>query len=81
VYHWHRMSLTGKRWDIRLVSNSEKTPTFCVFPVFSVTVMESVVTLAVTGSSISSRVFRRCRMTVFQGHRLALTGSRWDIRW
>jgi hypothetical protein len=39
------------------------------------------VTLAVTGSSISNRVFRRRRMTVFQKHRLAMTGSRWDIRW
>jgi hypothetical protein len=39
------------------------------------------VTLAVTGSSISSHVFRRCRMTVFQMHRLPLTGSRWNIRW
>jgi predicted N-acetyltransferase YhbS len=28
------------RWDIRLVSYSGKTPTFCVFPVFSVAVME-----------------------------------------
>jgi hypothetical protein len=52
VDYWHRMPLTGKRWDIRLVSYSEKTPTFCIFPVFSVAVMESVVTLAVTGSSI-----------------------------
>jgi hypothetical protein len=34
------MPLTGSRWDIRLVSYSGKTPTFCVFPVFSVTVME-----------------------------------------
>jgi hypothetical protein len=33
------------------------------------------VTLAVTGSSISSHVFRRCRMTVFQMHRLPLTGK------
>jgi hypothetical protein len=34
------MSLIGKRWDIRLVSNGEKTPTVFVFPVFSVTAME-----------------------------------------
>jgi hypothetical protein len=34
------MPLTGSRWDIRLVSYSEKTPTVCVFPVFSVAVME-----------------------------------------
>jgi hypothetical protein len=33
------MPLTGSRWDIRLVSNGGKTPTFCVFPVFSVAVI------------------------------------------
>jgi hypothetical protein len=32
--------LTGNRRDIRLVSYSGKTPTFCVFSVFSVAVME-----------------------------------------
>jgi hypothetical protein len=42
---------------------------------------KSVVTLAVTGNTISGRVFRRYRVTVFQRHRLPLTGSRWDIRW
>jgi hypothetical protein len=36
----HRLPLTGSRPDIRLVSYSGKTPTFCVFPVFSVAVME-----------------------------------------
>jgi hypothetical protein len=34
------MPMTGSRWDIRLVSNGGKTPTFCVFPVLSVAVME-----------------------------------------
>jgi hypothetical protein len=42
---------------------------------------KSVVTLAVTGNTISGRVFRRQRVPVFQRHRLPLTGSRWDIRW
>jgi hypothetical protein len=42
---------------------------------------KSVVTLAVTGNTISGRVFRRFRVTVFQWHRLLLTGSRRDIRW
>jgi hypothetical protein len=41
---------------------------------------QSVVTLAVTGNSIYGRVFRRCRVTVFQRHRMPLTGCRWDIR-
>jgi hypothetical protein len=39
------------------------------------------VTLPVTGNTISGRVFRRYRVTVFQRHRLPLTGSRGDIRW
>jgi hypothetical protein len=34
------MPLTGSRWDILLVSYSEETPTFCVFPVLSVSVKE-----------------------------------------
>jgi hypothetical protein len=44
-------------------------------------IWKSVVTLAVTGNTISGRVFRRYRVTVFQRHRLLLTGSRRDIRW
>jgi hypothetical protein len=39
------------------------------------------VTLAVRGNSISGGVVRRQRLPVFQRHRLALSGSRWDIRW
>jgi hypothetical protein len=35
-----RLPMTGSRTDLRLVSYSGKTPTFCVFPVFSVAVME-----------------------------------------
>jgi hypothetical protein len=37
--------------------------------------------LAVRGNSISGRVVRRQRVTVFDMHRLPSTGSRWDIRW
>jgi hypothetical protein len=36
LYRWHRLPLTGSRWDIRWVSGREMTPTFFVFPVFSV---------------------------------------------
>jgi hypothetical protein len=36
----HRLSLTGSRWDIRWLSGRGKTPTLCVFPVFSAAVME-----------------------------------------
>jgi hypothetical protein len=39
------------------------------------------VTLAVTGNTISGRVFRLFRVPVLHRHRLPLTGSRWDIRW
>jgi hypothetical protein len=39
------------------------------------------VTLAVTGNTISGRFFRFQRVPEFHGHRLPLTGSRWDIRW
>jgi hypothetical protein len=38
------------------------------------------VTLAVTGNSISGRVFWHCRMTVHQRHRVPLIGSRRVIR-
>jgi hypothetical protein len=81
VFQKHRLPLTGSRWDIRWLISRGTKPTFCVFPVFSVAVMESVVTLAVTGNTISGRVSWRQRVTVFQWHRLPLTGSRWDIRW
>jgi hypothetical protein len=40
VYQYHRMPLAGSRWDIRCVCGGGKTPTFCVFPVFSVAVMK-----------------------------------------
>jgi hypothetical protein len=42
---------------------------------------KSVVTLAVTGDTISGGVFWRRRVPVFQRHRLPLTGSRWKMRW
>jgi hypothetical protein len=38
------------------------------------------VALPVTGKTISGRVCRRHGVAVFNGHRLALTGSRSDIR-
>jgi hypothetical protein len=40
VFEWHRLALTGSRWDIRWLSRRVKTPIFCVIPVFSVAVME-----------------------------------------
>jgi hypothetical protein len=41
---------------------------------------KSVVTLAVTGNTISGWIFLFQRVPEFEGHRLPLTGSRWDIR-
>jgi hypothetical protein len=40
VFQLHRLLFTGSRWDTRWVSGRGKPPTFCVFPVFSVAVME-----------------------------------------
>jgi predicted nucleic-acid-binding Zn-ribbon protein len=135
----HRIPLTGSRWDIRWLIGRRSKPTFCVFSVLNVAVMEkccdacgygeyyfrsvfsdsegagvyeasttvdrksmgqtvtdrssneadfqcillylawrlwkSVVTLAVKGNTICGR------FSLFQRHRLPLTGSRWDIRW
>jgi hypothetical protein len=36
----HRLPLTGSRWDIRWLIGRRTKPTFCVFSVFSVAVME-----------------------------------------
>jgi hypothetical protein len=36
----HRLPLTGSRWDKRWLIGRRTKPTFCVFPVFSVAVME-----------------------------------------
>jgi hypothetical protein len=38
VFQRHRLSLIISRWDIRWLIGRRKKPTFCVFPVFSVTV-------------------------------------------
>jgi hypothetical protein len=36
----HRLPLTGSLWDLRLLVGRRTKPTFSVFPVFSVVVME-----------------------------------------
>jgi hypothetical protein len=53
----------------------------CISSFLGRRICKSVVTLAVTVNTISCRIFSRFTVTVFQGHPLALTGSRWDIRW
>jgi hypothetical protein len=40
VLYWHRLPLTGSRWDIRWLIGRRTKPTFYVFPVFSMAVME-----------------------------------------
>jgi hypothetical protein len=77
----HRLPLTGSRWDIRWLIGRRTKPTFCVFPVFSVAVMEKCCDACREGNTISGRVFLHLRVPEFQWHRLPLTGSRWDIRW
>jgi hypothetical protein len=81
VFEWHRSPLTGSRCEIRWLSGRGKTLTFCVIPVFSRRLWKRVVTLAVTGNTISDRILRLQRMSVFKWHRLALTESRWYLRW
>jgi hypothetical protein len=70
VFEWLRLLLTGSLRDIRWLSGRGKTPTLCLFPVFSEAVMESVVTLAVTGKYYSGRVLWRQWVLVSREHRL-----------
>jgi hypothetical protein len=42
VFEEHRHPMTGSRCDIRWLSGRGKTPTFSVFPVFCVAVMEKI---------------------------------------
>jgi hypothetical protein len=64
------------------MSGRGKTPTFCVFPVFSAAVMEKCCDACGDGNThFRGRVIRSQRVPVFHWHRLLFTGSRWDIRW
>jgi hypothetical protein len=40
VFQRHRLPLTGSRWDIRWLIGRRAKPTFCVFAVCSMTIME-----------------------------------------
>jgi hypothetical protein len=44
VFEWYRLPFTGSRWDIRWLIGRRTKPElcvfFCVFPVFSMAVME-----------------------------------------
>jgi hypothetical protein len=58
VFQRHRLPLTGSRWEIRWLIGRRTKPTFCVFfGVLPWRLWKSVVTLAVTGNTISGRVF------------------------
>jgi hypothetical protein len=144
-YQGHRLLMTGSRCLIQRLINRRTKPIVCVFPVFSVAVMEwgcdacrdgeyylrsvfwvskgagvswastainrksmrhtmadrssneadflcillylpwrfwkEVVTLAVTGNTISGRIFPFQRVPEFHWYRLLLSGSRCYIQW
>jgi hypothetical protein len=61
------LPLTESRSDIRWLIGGRTKPTFCVFSVLNVAVMESVVTLVVTGNTISGRIFLFQRVPEFIG--------------
>jgi hypothetical protein len=66
---------TAVGW-IRWMSGGGKTPTFCVFPVFSVAVMEKCCDACGDGNTISGQVVRRRRVPVYGKQRLPLSRSR-----
>jgi hypothetical protein len=77
VFEKHRLPSTASRRDIQQVSCRGIT---CIFVYLAWQLWQSVLRLAVRGTSISDRVVRRQRVPVFEKHRLPLTGSRWDMR-
>ena len=68
VFDWHRLPLTGCRFDIRWVSGGGKQPTLCVFRVLRWRLWINVVTLAVTRNSFSGVVVGHQCVPVFDGH-------------
>jgi hypothetical protein len=81
VFHWHRLPLTGCRWDKRWLTVSRTKPTFCVFSVFGVAAMEKCCDACGDRKYYFRSGFSSSTVAVFQGHRLPLTGNRRDIRW
>jgi hypothetical protein len=61
--------------------SSNEADFLCILLYLAWWLWKSVVTVAVTGNTISGQVFRRLRVPEFERHRLPLTGSRWDKRW
>jgi hypothetical protein len=67
--------------DTQWLGGGGKTPTFCVFMLFSVLVMKTCCDSCGDVNTTSGRVSRRQRVLLYELHQLPLTGSRWDIRW
>jgi hypothetical protein len=80
-FYRHRLLLTGSRCYIQWLIDRRTKPTFCVFPVFSVAVMERGCDACRDGNTISGLLFWRQKMPKIKRRRLPLTESRWDIRW
>jgi hypothetical protein len=69
----HRLPLIGSRPDLLLAFYSIKTPTFCVFPVFSVAVMEKCCDVCGDGEYYFRSKISTFGVTVCQRHRRPLT--------
>jgi hypothetical protein len=81
MFQRHRLPLTGSRWDIRWLIGRGKTPTFCVFPVFCVAVMEKCCDACGDGEYYFRSGFSASEGDGVSEASMPLTGSRWDIRW
>jgi hypothetical protein len=80
VLQRHRLLLTGCRWDIRWMIGRRTKPNFYGFPVLRMAVMEKRCDACGYGKYYFRSLFRCESVPQFKGHRLSLTGSRWDIR-
>jgi hypothetical protein len=81
VFQWHRLPLTGSRWDIRWLSSRGTKPTFCVFPVFSVAVLEKCCDACGDGEYYFRSGFSASEGAGVSEASTAVDRSRWDIRW
>jgi hypothetical protein len=61
--------------------SSNEADFLCILVYFAWRLCKSVVTLVFTVITISGRVYCRQRVQEYKGHRLPVTGIRWDLRW
>jgi hypothetical protein len=61
--------------------SSNEADFLCILLYFAWRLWKSVLTLTVTGNTISGRSFLFQRVPELKRHRSPLTGSRWDKRW